>query len=218
MKQATNCIPFDKLWINTIKTKFQDHSNSILPIFSKVKSFREVNNVRKASIFVPLCNRHNVASIIFTQRSTKVGTHKGQVSFPGGHIDLNETPIQAAIRETYEELGFDIGQLTVLGEAQRIPAVTGTLVTPVVGFIEKDVLDFQHFNPSQNEIEEVFTVPIHTLLDPSFRKTEMLHRRLSKESIVMNTSSSEQQQNSIDDDKPMEFPYFGEKNDPYRIW
>ncbi len=43
--------------------------------------------------------------MLFTLRTGNVGTHKHQVSFPGGHIDGAETAEEAAVRECNEELG-----------------------------------------------------------------------------------------------------------------
>lgn len=45
-----------------------------------------------------------------------------QVSFPGGHIEQDETPIEAALRETREEMGEEVGPIKVLGTCQRLPA------------------------------------------------------------------------------------------------
>ncbi len=70
------------------------------------------------------------------------------MSFPGGHINDGETAVEASIRETYEELGCTVGHIQVIGTCQTIPAITGTLVTPIIGFIEKDVEDFSHLLPS----------------------------------------------------------------------
>ena len=133
-------------------------------------------NSRTAAVFIPLCNRHGVPSVLFTVRSNLVGSHKGQVSFPGGHIDADETPIEAAVREMYEELGDNIGPIHTLGICQQVPAKTMTPVTPIIGFIENDVGDFEHFAPSMSEVDRVFTRSLDQLLDPSYFRFEMLSR------------------------------------------
>lgn len=57
-----------------------------------------VEGTRRAAVFIPLCNVHGVASVLFTLRSHSVGTHKGQVSFPGGHREGGERSHNTALR------------------------------------------------------------------------------------------------------------------------
>jgi 8-oxo-dGTP pyrophosphatase MutT (NUDIX family) len=87
----------------------------------------------------------------------------GQVSFPGGHIDEGESVVDAALREFSEELGYPSGNIHILGEGQTIPAVTGTLVTPVVGYIDRNFEDFSVFRPEPNEVERIFCCSLDTL-------------------------------------------------------
>mmetsp|Transcript_30601 Transcript_30601/g.43915 ORF Transcript_30601/g.43915 Transcript_30601/m.43915 type:complete len:251 (-) Transcript_30601:2470-3222(-) len=169
-------------WINDMKVLFRlphTHINSPSSLISVKGSSRNIavdkmSKRRKAAVLVPICNRNGLASILFTVRTQTVSTHKGQVSFPGGHrnvIDgstcVIETAVDCALRETYEELGSNIGNIRIIGECEEVPAVTGTLVTPVIGFIEEDVMNFEHFNPSLDEVDRVFTRSIDFLLDPS---------------------------------------------------
>lgn len=104
---------------------------------------------------------------------------KGHVSFPGGHREILsdgsfEPAIDCAIRETYEELGPNIGNITIIGVCDEVPAKTGTMVTPVIGFIEEDVRDLEHFEPSVDEVERVFSRDLSYLLDPKNCQTEAL--------------------------------------------
>lgn len=128
--------------------------------------------VRRAAVLVALCSNKGEASVLFTVRSDKVGTHRGQVSFPGGHIMDGETPTDAALRETYEEIGTNIGPIRVLGICQTVPAITGTLVTPIVGYLERDIGDMKHLSLNAAEVKSAFTRPISKLLDPSYRTYE----------------------------------------------
>jgi hypothetical protein len=57
-----------------------------------------VAGTRRAAVFIPLCNVHGAASVLFTVRSHAVGTHKGQVSFPGGHREGGERSHNTALR------------------------------------------------------------------------------------------------------------------------
>jgi len=82
------------------------------------------------------------------------------------------------LRETYEELGPNIGNIRIIGKCEEIPAVTGTLVTPVLGFLEKDVMNFEHFNPSFDEVDRVFTRSIDYLLDPLHSGNESYENKM----------------------------------------
>ncbi|CAM9872091.1 unnamed protein product [Scytosiphon promiscuus] len=125
---------------------------------------------RRAAVLVPLCNRDGIASLLYTVRSSKVSTHKGQVSFPGGHLEPGEDAIEAALRETREEIGDTLGDIEVLGTCQTLPAVTGTPVTPVLAFVQQDVGQLlPSLVLSPDEVESVFTLSVSELLDPSFR-------------------------------------------------
>jgi coenzyme A diphosphatase NUDT7 len=118
---------------------------------------------RRAAIFVPLLNVGGEASILYTQRTDVVSTHKGQVSFPGGHIDPGESVEVAAIRELCEELLHErddlhaalIGagdaavrgdgrlRVEILGRGMTVHAVTGTLCTCVVGYLSGSIPEQQ---------------------------------------------------------------------------
>lgn len=165
-------------WLLKMKDKVSQYPGASVPIvdLSPVHVEAMMQSRKKAAVFIPLCHRHGVASVLFTVRSNNVGTHKGQVSFPGGHIDGDEGSTQAACRETYEELGSNVGSLSIIGVCQTIPSVVGMPVTPVLGFMENDVVDFEAFTPSAQEVDRVFTCTVEQLLDPHYKTHETLVR------------------------------------------
>ena len=151
---------------------------------------------KKAAVLVPICNFQGVPSLIFTLRSTAVSTHKGQVSFPGGHINDGEGAIEAAIRETKEELGIGIGKIEILAQLQAIPAITGTMVTPVIGFLTKDFTDYSSFTPNPDEVDRVFIRSIDQLISSEYRTVETYHK----------------------DGRSINMPVFGADEKEERIW
>ncbi|KAM3140021.1 hypothetical protein pb186bvf_007821 [Paramecium bursaria] len=46
--------------------------------------------------------------LLIKRKVNPLDLHSGQLAFPGGKVENNETTLQAAIRETYEEIGLDI--------------------------------------------------------------------------------------------------------------
>lgn len=178
---------FTKAWIDEMTTLAGKFPGGRVPIsgFPHADKYNWKSASKQASVFIPLCNRNGVASILFTVRSQHVGTHKGQVSFPGGHLEPGETETAAAHRETFEELGFTIGELQTIGNFVTLPAKTKTPVHPVIGFIEQDVEDFKHFEPSLGEVERVFTRSIEQLLDPAYKRYEILQRDFDAPKVTM---------------------------------
>ena len=117
--------------------------------------------------------------MLFTVRTNKVGTHKGQVAFPGGHIDDGETAEEAAVRELREEVGPHL-DVQVLGQTPPVLAITGTIVTPVVGFIEnvktEEDLQLLRCSASEDEVESIFTLRLSQLTNDAHRGVEDIHR------------------------------------------
>jgi 8-oxo-dGTP pyrophosphatase MutT (NUDIX family) len=174
--------PFNRLWMDFLQQRIQSLPGSIVTINRAWTPPESIKKRKQAAVLVPLCNRHGVPSLIFTLRTKTLSTHKGQVSFPGGHLEDKERPIEAAIREANEELGEGIGDIRVLGLCQTIPAITGTMVTPIIGYVEEDVADFEMLSPNDDEVDHIFTRSIEEILSPGFRTEETL----SRDGVTMN--------------------------------
>ncbi|HTG79121.1 MAG TPA: CoA pyrophosphatase [Sphingomicrobium sp.] len=120
------------------------------------------NEPSPAAVLVAITDRPE-PGLILTVRHDDLRTHAGQVAFPGGRIDPGETPCQAALRETSEELGLDPDEVTVLGEADPYRTVTGYQVTPVVGLVPPDLT----LTPNPAEVSGWFEAPLDFVLDPA---------------------------------------------------
>jgi hypothetical protein len=81
-----------RVWMARVRDHINALENSRITISKHIPKMNEAV-MKRAAILVPLCNRHGKPSILYTVRTNAVGTHKGQVAFPGGHIDAGETPI-----------------------------------------------------------------------------------------------------------------------------
>jgi 8-oxo-dGTP pyrophosphatase MutT (NUDIX family) len=136
-----------------------------------------LNARRSASVLCPIVMRESVPHVLFTLRTGTLSSHANQVSFPGGHIEPNESPIEAALRETREELGATL-PIRTLGLMHDVIAVTGTHVTPVLGLCESPLDDMSVLNPCAREVAQVFTLPLAHLADPANHSFEMLHPKL----------------------------------------
>ena len=117
-----------------------------------------------AAVLVPLVNRPEGLQVLLTQRSADLPDHPGQISFPGGRMESDDSsPAAAALREAYEEVGLVRERVAILGELATYETVTGFRVTPIVGWIEPPF----ELRPDPIEVAEVFEVPLAHLLDPA---------------------------------------------------
>lgn len=116
-----------------------------------------------AAVLVPIINHAAEPTILFTQRTSHLTDHAGQISFPGGRAEPEDATMEnTALRETEEEIGLDRDRVLVLGRLPEYITGTGFRVTPVVGWIEPGF----SLKPDPFEVAEVFEVPISFFLDP----------------------------------------------------
>jgi 8-oxo-dGTP pyrophosphatase MutT (NUDIX family) len=116
-----------------------------------------------AAVLIPLVWHDNEWHLLFTRRTDKVESHKGQVSFPGGACDEGETtPEQTALREADEEIGLNPDNVRVLGRIANMITITYFRVTPVVGVINWPTV----FRVGEHEVARVFTIPLAWLANP----------------------------------------------------
>src|SRR6266545_4111853 len=122
--------------------------------------------LRCAAVLVPLIFHENEWHLLFTRRTDRVESHKGQVSFPGGACDEGETtPEQTALREADEEIGLNPNDVKVLGRISNMITITYFRVTPVVGVIKWPTV----FRVGEHEVARVFTIPLLWLANPMNR-------------------------------------------------
>jgi len=117
---------------------------------------------------MPIFEREGIPHFLLTRRTEEVQTHKGQISFPGGMRHGNETLETTALRETYEEVGIERGQIEILGQYHDYLSSTDNRVTPFAGYIAGPFLP----RPQVTEVAEILYVPFDVFLDPTGFRTE----------------------------------------------
>ena len=124
----------------------------------------EPDNAIQAAVLMPLINRNSGITVLFTQRTTHLAEHAGQISFPGGRVEEGDASMQdTALREAEEEIGLPRSQVDILGMLPDYYIATGFRVTPVVGLIEAPFpVTLDNF-----EVAEIFEVPLQFFLNPA---------------------------------------------------
>ena len=122
----------------------------------------------RAAVLLPIVLRDQ-PMLLFTRRTAHLARHSGQVSFPGGRSEPADlSPVETALRETFEETGIDPGHITPAGYLDRYLTGTGFDIQPVVGVLAPGFA----LKPDPREVAEVFEVPLGFLLDPASRRIE----------------------------------------------
>jgi 8-oxo-dGTP pyrophosphatase MutT (NUDIX family) len=114
-----------------------------------------------AAVLVPLYEEAGETRVMLIRRGSELSANPGEIAFPGGRIETGETPFEAALRETEEEIGIPRAAVEVIGrlamlERSRSP---GTIV-PYIGVLET----LPPLSPQPFEVDEVLGVSLASLL------------------------------------------------------
>ena len=116
---------------------------------------------REASVLMPLVMRSEW-QVILTQRPETMPSHAGQIAFPGGKREQGETALQAALRETEEEVGLNARHIDIIGRLPSFNAASDYRVTPFVGIVEASA----KIIPDEHEVADVFETPLAFVMNP----------------------------------------------------
>lgn len=133
---------------------------------------RPARSLRPAAVLIPVIARPEGAAVLLTRRADSLASHTGQIAFPGGRLDPDETAVEAALREAMEEVALDPASVEVLGVGDAYETGTGYLVTPVVGWLSQPPVT----TPALDEVAEVFETPWDFLMDPANHRRDFYDR------------------------------------------
>lgn len=127
-------------------------------------------NLIKASVLVPFVEKNGEINILLTNRSKDLEDHAGQVSFPGGRIDPKDlSPVDTAIRESYEEVGLKSKNLNILGCLDVYQTGTGFRIMPILAIVNNQ----KEFDVNQNEVDSIFFLPLNFLMNSENHSREI---------------------------------------------
>lgn len=118
---------------------------------------------RHAAVLIGLQESES-PGVLLTVRAEHLRQHAGQIAFPGGVIEADDSgPADAALREAAEEVGLQRQQAEVIGYLPDQMVLTGFRITPVIARIAPDFVP----RPDHMEVQEAFVLPLAELLDPA---------------------------------------------------
>lgn len=128
-----------------------------------------------AAVLLPLIETAEGPSLLFEVRAEGLGWQPGDVCFPGGRFECGDDNFcQTAVRETCEELGITEKQIEICGELDYLVTHMGPIIHPFVGRLANGI----SLKCNQDEVAEIFTVPLKFLLNyqPRIAHMELANR------------------------------------------
>jgi 8-oxo-dGTP pyrophosphatase MutT (NUDIX family) len=80
----------------------------------------EKNRLKSSSVLLLLFPENGILKICLIKRPMHMKHHAGQIALPGGRVEKGETAIEAALRETNEEIGIDTSKIEILGSLSEL--------------------------------------------------------------------------------------------------
>ena len=128
----------------------------------KSRTPRLMDAHRRYAVLVPLVERDGELSVLYEVRARTLRRQPGEVCFPGGRMEGEETPEDCALRETWEELSIPPERVRLLGRLDFIAHRANFIMYPILGLVEERL---EELRPSAAEVEKVFAVPLSHLLE-----------------------------------------------------
>ena len=110
------------------------------------------------AVLCPLVERPDGLHLLLEVRAASLRRQPGEICFPGGRREAEESAVACALRETEEELAIPAREIEILGTPDFICNARGFLMQPVLGLVSPTGL--AAMRPSPAEVAEVFTVPL----------------------------------------------------------
>lgn len=141
-----------------------DQDLNLEKIKAKVQAIKPmpVDVKNRYSVMIPLIKRDGEIHLLFEERAFTLRNQPGEISFPGGRIEEGESPMEAALRETSEELLITEDEMEIYSEGDFVVNPYAAIIHTFIGEIKKD---FDEIIPSSDEVEKVFTVPLSYFLE-----------------------------------------------------
>lgn len=114
-------------------------------------------DARPSAVLVALVDGDDGAEVLLTKRSQNLRNHRGEISFPGGRLDPGESPVDAAIREAWEEVRLPTDLVQVAAQLEPLSTVVSkSLIVPLVTTLPHK----PELVPHDAEVDRILWVPL----------------------------------------------------------
>ena len=163
-----------------LRDALRHFDNSVLPADPSAMTVADIESQpisRRSAVLVALFEESGETHLVLTRRSFSMREHRGEIAFPGGRSDTNESPTDTALREAHEEVGIAESSVRVVGWLSPIVTLAlGSAIWPVIGFL--DGRPEMVTDPA--EVDRAFTVPLAELLAEGTFLEERWRRELAR--------------------------------------
>ena len=125
-----------------------------------------------SAVLIPLFrDPEGTLRIVFVERS-QGGIHGGQIAFPGGKRDHNDSSLlETALRETKEEIGLEYSKIKIIDQLEPVETLTtGFRIFPFLAKIEPPV----EWKYCAKEIKNVITAEVKMFVNSVYHGTEFI--------------------------------------------
>ncbi len=153
--------------VNTMTLPGAAAHNLVMDIGIRQNIFKDVNHkdsIKKAAVLALLYpDKNQQAKMVFILRKTYNGHHSGQISFPGGKLEVyDKSLIHTALRETHEEIGVRPGLIEIQRSLSPVfIPVSNFEVQPYLGIAFQPV----NFKKDPVEVAQIIEIPFESLLN-----------------------------------------------------
>ena len=125
---------------------------------------RDLHQTANSAVLIPLFEYNGKVGLVLIQRSETTGLHRGQMGFPGGMVEPEDSGdlVRTALRESEEEINLFHEDVQIIGElSQRQTILSELTVKPFVGIIPYPY----NFSPDPVEVTGTCTATLNTLVN-----------------------------------------------------
>ncbi|MBL4822358.1 MAG: CoA pyrophosphatase [Colwellia sp.] len=143
-------------------------------------NYQHHSPLKSAAVLIALVNNcktngmsSNGLQVLLTKRASHLRHHPSQISFPGGKVEpTDKNLIHTALREAQEEIGLSPEAVSIVGQLPSYQVISGYQVTPIIAVIEAP----QYYQKDENEVDEIFQVPLQHFLQAQNHSTIISYR------------------------------------------